>query len=254
MQGLKVFFACALGALIGTLITLQLSPFLWWIGAISGFVVGYASYEVKKIVQAVKIAAREAFSWKLDKAKLNSFLNEWLLLLAIDWIVVMGNFIVPAAVFVLLHNPRATEFFFGFALGEFTFCQFFAAIKLSQKDAISKKEAIEICWKANPISFYGYWLPRAIFVSISWIAKKALALVVAIFTLVVKLPRFLWKIVILVHSDLRLLCGVDAFIGAGIGYFNHNALIGTLTGGIFGVINYYLVRKMVIKVVPERQS
>src|SRR5207253_919220 len=38
--------------------------------------------------------------------------------------------------------------------------------------------------------------------------------------------RFVWHLFLLIHSELRLLCGVDALIGAGVGYFMHSALIG----------------------------
>jgi len=59
--------------------------------------------------------------------------------------------------------------------------------------------------------------------------------------------KFIKNIVILIHSEERLLCGVDAAIGSAIGYFTGNVFIGTLVGGIFGVANYVIVSKRILK-------
>jgi len=43
---------------------------------------------------------------------------------------------------------------------------------------------------------------------------------------------------------------VDAMLGTVVGYFYGNALIGALAGGIFGVINFEIVSKRLLKLKP----
>lgn len=50
---LKIFIACALGAFVGTLVTLELNKYLWWVGLIVGGIFGYLSYEFNKIREAI---------------------------------------------------------------------------------------------------------------------------------------------------------------------------------------------------------
>lgn len=61
-----------------------------------------------------------------------------------------------------------------------------------------------------------------------------------------------WATFKIVHSDIRLLCMVDAMIGATAGYCLGNALIGGIIGAISGVINYELVSKRWLKLLPSQ--
>ncbi|MBL7022080.1 hypothetical protein ISR92_02060 [Patescibacteria group bacterium] len=72
----------------------------------------------------------------------------------------------------------------------------------------------------------------------------------AISTFFMKIAKLIRYIFVEIHSDIRLLCAVDAMIGAGIGYFYTNPIIGMIAGGILGVINYELVSKRWLKLVP----
>ena len=51
-----------------------------------------------------------------------------------------------------------------------------------------------------------------------------------------------------IHSDIRLLCACDAALGAAIGYFTGNVILGAIAGGIFGVLNYEIVTKRLLKI------
>ena len=65
---------------------------------------------------------------------------------------------------------------------------------------------------------------------------------------------FLWKFFKIIHSDIRLLCLVDAAIGATVGYFYGNPLLGAAIGGPLGWLNFELVSKRWFKFVPMRIS
>lgn len=259
MKAMKVFFACALGAFVGSIVALQVSHLFWWIGAIAGFVVGYLSYEFKEVIQAMKIAAGKVFGWKPDKAKLKLFLRFWFWFSLVLMTVVVGNLIVLSGAFLLLHETEASDVFFMLALWEFVFCQIVISLiachRARRRIRMRVNEAalfLELSWKGNPIAVYFYWLPCLIIRLISWITKKALAIAAAIPALTVKVAQFLWETFVLIHSDIRLLCGLDAAIGVVIGYFTVNALIGALAGGLFGVLNYHLISIKLLKLVPAK--
>ena len=56
----KVFLACALGALVGSLIALQFGPHFWWVGAFAGGFVGYLVYDFPAVLVAIPKAYRDA--------------------------------------------------------------------------------------------------------------------------------------------------------------------------------------------------
>ena len=59
--------------------------------------------------------------------------------------------------------------------------------------------------------------------------------------------KFFWKLFLMIHSEMRILCGVDAMIGAVIGYFAGSALMGALYGGIVGVFNFLVITELCLK-------
>jgi hypothetical protein len=56
------------------------------------------------------------------------------------------------------------------------------------------------------------------------------------------LSRFAVRVFVLTHSDIRLLCAIDAAIGAYIGYRFGNPIAGSIIGGLWGLANFYLVK------------
>ena len=107
----------------------------------------------------------------------------------------------------------------------------------------------------NPFFIFFWYTPKYLllgvwylFKGIWWLVRRGIpgaAVVIA---------RFSWHLFKLIHSDERLLCGIDAAIGVLIGYFTGNALIGALLGGLFGVLNFEIMSKRVLKVVPMHSS
>jgi len=92
----------------------------------------------------------------------------------------------------------------------------------------------------NPIRVYGYLVPKGIW----WTAVRLPSGVKAA-------GRFVWLVFCEVHSDVRLLCGLDAAIGAACGYFAGSVLIGLISGGVMGLVNFEVVSKRVLKLVPK---
>ena len=50
-----------------------------------------------------------------------------------------------------------------------------------------------------------------------------------------------------IHSDRRLISGVDALLGSAIGYFAGSAAVGALSGGILGIVNYAMITERWLK-------
>ena len=85
-----------------------------------------------------------------------------------------------------------------------------------------------------------YWLVIHIPQGISWLGGFGGYLLGFIL-------RFITQLFRLIHSELRLLCAVDAALGAAVGYLTGNALLGATFGGLFGVLNYEVITIRVMK-------
>jgi len=105
--------------------------------------------------------------------------------------------------------------------------------------------ANEVLWKLNPIYVGFYWLPKGIIYIIPRTPRFFRKAIITI-------GRFTKILFILIHSDIRLLCGTDAAIGVVIGYFTGNVLIGGLAGGVFGVLNYEILSKRILHLVHDK--
>src|SRR3989344_4364096 len=228
MTSLKIFFSCAFGALIGTFIALQLSPVLWWVGMPVGAVVGYLSYEFKKVGKAFKDVWKSVYTGSLVSS------TNWKML---GW-VIMASFIVTISAGVLLvlvflsaRDSSDLTVFLIFSICIETYVMVATAFQIigGYKDEYIIKRAKAVIRIWNPIwvfIYYPIW-------GLCYLLKR--------------LPKFLKKFFTLIHSDIRLLCACDAAIGTGIGYFFGSVVIGALNGGVLGVLNYYIVSIKILK-------
>jgi hypothetical protein len=82
--------------------------------------------------------------------------------------------------------------------------------------------------------------------------KGAAAGAVLVFMLLIAICYYTVQLVRLVHSDLRLLCGVDAAVGVLVGWQFGSPLLGTLIGGAFGALSYRIVSMRILKLAPKR--
>ncbi len=103
----------------------------------------------------------------------------------------------------------------------------------------------------NVFRLYLWMLPQGIVLGSWWLisnapkgAKVVGHYVALVFSLVGLIIAEVFR---LIHSELRLLCAVDAGIGAAIGYFTGNPLIGAVAGGLLGVVNYEIITIRVMK-------
>lgn len=251
----KVFLACALGGGVGAFVALQTWPPLWWVGMIVGGFVGYFTYEFNEVRRAASRAWRKTIEWHPNREfwsrwhegfsfVFNTMLNQ-----------VMGICLAGAFIYALwgTHSPYNNWLLIktaGVLLLAGASLSLFIAI-LSAFDSTSRMMDMGpyplSC--PNVFRFYFWSLPRGIIAGMrlvvtrgpGWISKGA-----------VIIAEFFWNLFVLIHSEVRLLCGLDAAFGAAVGYYFGHAVIGALVGGVFGVINFEVVSKRWLKLVPAK--
>lgn len=254
VNALKIFFSCALGAGIGAMVALELNQYFWWIGILVGGLIGYLSYEFKAVIAAIGQTWRQLIAWRPDKELLKLRIRFcWWLSLAVIGMILIPVYLFCYSMIILFPSEEVVEIG-GFISTCLIITAFFcfllsiaALLDLYQKDM---KKCIPFLRRANPIFVYFYWLPKGIL----WCLKKTPVVVPVIIRGIRKgfviIGRFIKTVFILIHSEIRLLCGIDAAFGAGIGYFSGSVLIGMLIGGVVGVINYEVVSKRLLHLVP----
>lgn len=262
---LKVFVAVALGAFVGALVTLQLNPLVWWLGLGIGGLVGYLAYEPKIVIHAIPIAARNAYkaggeglqkivhiattilsAFALGCRRVVSRRKELLWYLAAGW--TMGFWLLVALNYPFVTVPAKYR-----ALGTwgewngpwflmlfpiFTILPALAALTVSNTElSADTRRWQKFAQQCNPFS---------VIMLAAWYAVRFTPSAVKFLT------HFTTILFRLIHSKERLLCMVDAAIGAVIGHFFGNAITGALLGGLFGALNFEILSKRVLKVVPVR--
>ena len=103
-------------------------------------------------------------------------------------------------------------------------------------------------WDTNPVSVFFWHLPRGLFFGARWLISGIPEAIKVCIISVRFLKNFTMTLFRLIHSELRLLCAVDAAIGTAIGYFAGNLLAGAIAGGLLGVINYEIITVRVMRV------
>lgn len=264
----KVFLAVALGAFVGALVALQSSPYFWWLGLLVGGLTGYLSYQPLTVLRAMPVAARRAADLcGLTARQLYSvkhvigyffltfvFLHFWI-------IIAILFFYLPIR--TINQNILFASFIVGFLMAGWTMILHSLWWLAGYTERKSESYTVFLrksCCMLNPLVLLGIKLPLAVW-KIVWSVPIVVFQViigsprvaVVLFRALVIFPiRFVIILLRLIHSELRLLCAVDAAIGAAVGYFTANALLGALLGGIFGVLNYLLSR-WILHLAPDRR-
>jgi hypothetical protein len=244
----KVFLACALGGGIGAFVALQMWPPLWWVGMIVGGLVGYLTYEFNEVRQAVSQAWREVSGWRPNR-------TWWKIFFHLFPTVIIGmpaTLILPPFLLFLLLNGKWDPLMHSFLLVVFVTTSILWTLEETgsiMRGARTEFSVLSDWRESNVFRVYFWRMPRVV-------AKGAWRVVTKGPRWVVKgiamIGRFLRYFFVLVHSEVRLLCGLDAAFGAAVGYYFGNAIVGAIAGGIFGVINYEVISRRWLKLVPAK--
>ncbi len=252
----KVFLACALGAFIGALVALEVGFYLWWLGLLAGGFAGYLAYDFRRVIEAIPKAWAAATSWRPNWARVRLYPK------LVLYLTILFSSIWPL-LFLLPLKERAITVSLAFSIFQILVSLIYlsliigiigAAVVVWDLKEDEEKRLSRLIRHCNFFTIYFWYIPRFTLVAIWWILRKIAWLVVHIPDGLRVIGRFVWALFRTIHSDERLLCGVDAAIGAGIGYLAGNALIGALAGGVIGVVNYELISKRLLNLVPIRNG
>lgn len=243
----KVFLACAFGAGIGSLVALQLSHWFWWLGLLVGGLTGYLSYEWKRVVQAVPQAFRTATSWRSpNHAIVHGFwvgIIAWNIMFLLLLPFLIRTLIKPLDPLTLSSTRQigALPWLILVPIAVAIICFFVPMLP----DEFGRSYMEDVDWTKTLKRFAFNTFPLIL---LFWHLPRGLGRLVLLTPKLVRFcKRFAWQMFIRIHSEKRLICGVDAMLGAAIGYMAHHAIIGALAGGIIGLINHAIVTERWLK-------
>lgn len=236
----KIFFACFLGALIGALIGINLGLGSFWAG-LAGFIAGYLTYDFGQVRQISKSIAKETYdevaNWRPDRRRWKA--------------IFLNSIVVSRAAFTLISIPMLARCYWkGNTLTESLLIVVIIQVMALLFLAVVISESIETAtieqWTynapaQNPVKFWLWSVHR-------WVLTQAVRIIIFLFSIARRTPRFTLGVLRLIHSDIRLLCGTDAAIGSIVGFYFGYAIVGALVGGLLGVLNYELVSKRLLKI------
>lgn len=249
---IKVMLAVFAGAFIGAMVALQFTANFWWIGLLAGGLAGYLAYDPAEVIRNIPTAWRTARreTWKYSLGGLIMYfkfmIKEWrsflrgvqLMLVICMWLYGLGYIMSDFDVSATSQFMSLKAMLISIACIILLFSQLFGSLFATADESATKLFKAMIKY-SNPFRVFFYSLPRGIFFGTILLVKFAVKFTVTLFKLI--------------HSDLRLLCGIDAAIGAAIGYFTINPLLGATIGAVWGALNYWLISVKLLKLVPARQ-
>lgn len=235
----KIGIASSLGAFIGALAALQLGYF-WWLGSLLGAIIGFIVYDIK----AIPVAMRQSIHWHPSK---NARTNMKALLLAISPGIAIGMllaaFVIGLGVLSNVENKETVTLVRVTTFARLScllspigiFVSFVWMLdELSYKGNNAVKAAILFSPIALPFTFAFYAIKYA-FAGMRFAVLRAPRATVTV-------AKRTLHVLVVINNDTRLLCAVSAGLGACIGYFAGNAIIGAITGGIIGTVTHASVR------------
>jgi|GEM_PF-1873166 len=256
----KIFLATALGALLGSVIALEVHPTLWWVGVFAGSAVGYLSYEVRRIPAAAWKAWQSTNSYRTPAYFWSGMRGSVVLSILVGgWVcfIIVMICAFSMALIVMTSDASVTSRALKVAgtlsvsFGAFTTTLLFL---ITSSNAVSSKKMREWLSAFQWVDLIDFSPPLVAFLMSEVLAdilrdwvktkplRRAAARTVAESQEAARvLKAFLWNLFVLIHSERRLICGVDAAIGTCIGFMSGSALLGALAGGLIGVLNYELV-------------
>jgi len=250
----KVFgvcLSCLIGAGLGTFIALEVNPLFWWVGPIVGGLTGYLSYEWRKVGSAVLSAYSAAHGVVIPAY----FWREMGLGLLVGFSFFLWAFLFCAGMDYIIPSRHSSWWstalimgllvmVIGLVMGAFSFND--VRVGYSKNEASTFECLRCLAWNFWPpyVAFLlvGALVALAVNILVSipcWIKKMVLSFV----RLGIFIKCFVVQVFLRIHSEMRLLCGVDSLLGACVGYHFGSVVLGSLAGAIFGLLNYVVVTK-----------
>jgi len=290
----KIGLSCFIGGIICTAMAILFTPNLWWFGIIAGFAAGYISFEFKEACQAIPrayVLTKEIttciFTELLDRIrafyknvwliKYHPFLypiifsiTVWVVLCYLVKSVINTQHLIKGEIMILYLVGAGYSmayyifsYFLGngfIALGSTGEKKYFYPPDYNLDERLKYKEECETIGLTlapltpiNVLRWYLKGIPIFIPQFIKKIYKRSFIKLKNFFIFG---GRFFVTFIKIIHSNKRLLCGIDAVIG-GVASYTFLAeesntffviLFGGLIGAAWGILNWELVSKRIFKV------
>jgi hypothetical protein len=262
MKIFEVGRACFIGGVTLCLVALLVAPAFWWLGIVAGFASGYIAYEFREVFRAIPeaIEVTKTVGGLFGEALKMMFED------VIAWFRKQHPFIYPPLLvaiplgvfgFFSLHATGAAviqyyplslliaEVFLSFVWGAIIWVAFFMLLGLFvvMADGFDEVGVEDVTYRVYvTLLITG---ARNILRVVCWGMWKRLAMVV-------------WTLIRLIHSNERVLCGVDGTLGGLIAlwaFWNYAstptsfittmfvALCGGVIGTVLGIANWELISK-----------
>lgn len=228
----RVFTACALGGGFGAFLAHQVFYPSGWsllLGFLAGGLLSYLTYDFRGVMAAIPRAWRKTVNEMRELAAI-----------FVVFIILASNVPIIIGVDALYPSNPDTRLILAFILLVGFFTNLFRLINKYPEPRNMQETTISAVKWLNPFANILVGIPYLVF----WIFKG----------IILFLSHFAKNVFILIHSELRLLCLFDGGMGAVVGTLIVGTLTGTLVGalagGIFGVLNFEIVSKRILKLVP----
>lgn len=250
---IRTFLAIACGVAIG----LAVEPVWQWLAPIIGGIIAYLVVNIRGAVSAVPRAWEMVYNWDYPTKEEREYIRWWVY----AWLSTGMTFgLSILGLFVILKPANFNEesyltcVLMGIYGGFFMFLVLLTEAERKIPDDLPKSEQTRrglqelkrIVRASFPFVILFYHLPRGMW----WLGRYGIPRFVTRYVPIA--ARLVWQWFRLVHSDVRLLCFVDAALFTGIGLLAGGPIaVWAIGGGIFGVFNYQIVSVHWLKLVPR---
>lgn len=271
----RIAFACGLGGLVGAFLALNIAArlalgnYFFVFGLLVGGVVGWLTYDVREVASQI---ARE---FRQDCRKLREWKPDWemhklFLKAASACSITVLSYGVPLLwvgwklTIMDSHedNGMMGELFYLWAaflqLAFGLWVPALAVYKCEKQKGERRKTYLNridkqvgqfwVFTREWNLFSTTLWLCVRIALGLWWVVSTGFPMSVNFLWGYIKLMAVVcWKTFRFVHSDLRALCFTDGTIGAAIGFFYGSPYVGLIAGLTFGVLNYLVVSRGILK-------
>ena len=297
METRKVALACFISGVCFMIVAILATPAFWWLGFLAGMAAGYLGYEFREVRESIPLAYKyakdrsrkeleagrglvEFFNHPhpaISTAMFTFFITAYLVMKGLVFIFGSPNFPIGLGLTIILGTS------FGVVWLMITTVVTFFVLDITENGA-----DIDNCsWNGTneyyyfedrelPLTYkkYFHWLflgvkemvlkkfhavkeaTKKIVIFLFWTLPKGI--VVGIYATMYLSGYFLWQLIILIHSDKRVLCAIDGTLGGAISYLLFTpatkstpeqiliVVFSGFLGAAIGVANWEIVSKRIL--------
>lgn len=244
MEAKKVEFGCCVGVPVGLFVAWLFAPLFWWLGILAGFCAGYSIYDLREI------PANAPLAWKRAKKRSIEFLNLLkkprpffypFLIVGATLIFSIPKFMWTHQGFFFKEETVLTKKIFTISvvsfflfipvesillLSMFKLAEYGAKRKGKWYYAPADRVYLFGTSQFEPVSYkniYGFMFVGLIYSLLLGVMAMPKILGFVFCEIWMLIGRFVWHLVKLIHSQGRVICGIDCALGVFITYklFGH---------------------------------